>query len=91
MTTKGTYLELLSRLARLEGSDEHKRVFEDLVREVAAERGIYDFGPYDRVQFARHLLNVERDRTIIRDRICARFSVSRSQAYSDIDAALNLR
>lgn len=91
MTTKATYLELLSRLSDLDFADEHKSKFESLIREAAADHGIHDFGSYDRVQYARHLLTIERDRTIIRDRICTRFTVSRSQAYTDIEAALNQR
>lgn len=88
MTTRATYLEILNRMRQIDVSDEHKLAFENLVREVAAGRGIHDFGSYDRIQFAKHLLHIESDRAVMRDRICSRYGVSKSQAYSDIEAAL---
>lgn len=44
----------------------------------------------DRVAFARGLLSLKVSRSTIRDRIMARFGVSKTEAYRTIDAALKL-
>lgn len=41
-----------------------------------------------RVQFARHLLALKTPRSVIRERLQNRFSIERTQAYRDIDQAL---
>lgn len=43
-----------------------------------------------RVHFARHLLRQGAPRTVIRDRLQVRFKVGRTQAYRDIEQALQL-
>lgn len=44
--------------------------------------------PEQRVQYARHLLGQRVPRSVIRERLQTRFRVERSQAYRDIDQAL---
>lgn len=43
-----------------------------------------------RVQFARHLLDQGTPRPVIRERLQVRFKVKRTQAYRDIEQALQL-
>jgi hypothetical protein len=86
---KAVYRQLLASLAALDAPADAKRQFEEMIRQRAAIDGLARIDR-DRVQFARHLLDVKEARPLIRDRIMARYGVGRSQAYDAIDQALQL-
>lgn len=88
--SKAIYQKLLADLAGMNAPEEAKRQFEDLIRRSAALDGVASLERQERVQFARHLLDLKESRPVIRDRIMARYEVGRSQAYQVIDQALQL-
>lgn len=83
-----SYQKLLDELAKLDAAPEAKRQFEELLRRNAAMDGIACLQRDERVGFASHLLTQKEDRSVIRERLMARFQVSRSQAYADISEAM---
>ena len=87
---KAIYQQLLAGLAALDAPAEAKRQFEEMIRHRAALDGMAGIDRQERVQFARHLLDLKESRPVIRDRIMARYGVGRSQAYQAIDQALQL-
>lgn len=87
---KAIYQQLLAGLAALDAPEEAKRQFEEMIRRRAALDGLATIDPQERVQFARHLLDLKEPRPVIRNRIMARYGVGRSQAYEVIDQALQL-
>jgi hypothetical protein len=76
---KAVYRQLLASLAALDAPADAKRQFEEMIRQRAAIDGLARIDR-DRVQFARHLLDVKEARPLI----------GRSQAYDAIDQALQL-
>ena len=83
--------EILGELDELTGDEETKRRAKEVVRRIASAEGIMAAEHADRVGFAIALLDAREDRTVIRDRIAARYEVSKSTARRVISAALSLR
>jgi len=85
-----SYLRMLQHLETSnEGSEAERAFAEKLIRKAAASEGIFDFGKHDRIRYARHLLELGEGIALTQQRICLRFDVSRSQAYADIEEALD--
>lgn len=76
---------------RKDVSDEVKRVMRETLRQLARQNGDSSLEPEERVEFALHLLNLNEDRKVIRDRLVARFGVNKRTAQRDITAALQMR
>ena len=85
MTDAG-YQMLLESLNELDVPEDAKEAFRKLVAETATA----ELPPYERVQFARRLLNAREPRNIICQRLMNRFEIGRSQAYRDIVDALQI-
>lgn len=85
-----TLAELRAKLQALPVDDEQKAAFATLFDQLEPPRSASARLEAERVSFARHLLDRKELRSIIRDRLIARFSVGKSQAYRDIDAALQV-
>ncbi len=87
---KNVYLRLLDDLAGVTAPEELKRQFAELIRRNAALDGVTGLDRQERMQFARHLLDLRQPRAAIRDRLMTRYGIGRSQAYDVIDRALQL-
>jgi hypothetical protein len=87
---KAAYQQLLDRLAALPVTEEARRKFEQLIRLQAALDGVTSLERQERVDFARHLRHLGEPRTVIRDRLMAKYALGRSQAYQVIDQSLQL-
>jgi hypothetical protein len=81
--------EILEGVECLDADEHAKRQFKRLVCEIGATHGVRGIAHAARVNFARHLLEARISRATIRDRLIARYEVSRSQAYAIISDALN--
>lgn len=82
------YRLLRERLETLETSEEIKQLFRNLIDETAVLKDPEEQDNSDRVKFARHLLDLKEPRSVIKNRLIARFGVGKSTAYRDITAAL---
>lgn len=81
------YLALLEKLADLDAPSDAMDAFRKIVLDqLAAEQP----EQRQRIDFARGLLTAGEARPIVRDRLCRRFDIKKSQAYRDIDAALKI-
>jgi hypothetical protein len=87
---KATYQQLLDGLAGIDAPPAVKQQFEELIRRQAALDGVASLDRRERVQFARHLLDLQEPRAVIRDRLMVKYDLGRSQAYQVIDQALQL-
>lgn len=81
--------EILAGLERLDADEQAKQKFKRLVMLIGASYGVSSVAHAERVEYARELLKKRVSRTTIRDRLIARFKISRSQAYVVINDALN--
>lgn len=85
------YQSVLAALdARPDLSDEVKQTMRELILQTARQNGVASLEQTERVEFARSLLNQREQRAVIRGRLMARFEISKSQAYRDMEAALQL-
>jgi len=87
---KSSYQQLIDGLAGISAPEEMKRQFEELIRRSAALDGVTGLERSERVQFARHLLDLREPRATIRDRLMTRYEIGRTQAYQVIEKALQL-
>jgi hypothetical protein len=87
---KSAYQQLIDSLAGIPVPDEAKRQFEELIRRRAAQDGVTGLELSERVQFARHLLDLRQPRAVISRRLMARYSIGRTQAYKAVNEALQL-
>lgn len=87
---KSAYQQMLDGLSGITAPEDAKRQFEELIRRSAALNGVASLDRQERVQFARHLLDQQASRPVIRDRLMAKYELGRSQAYEVIDQALQL-
>ena len=84
MSTDG-YLALLEELSAVDADPKAKDAFRQLVlQRINSELSEQE----ERVRFARHLLANGEPRPVIRERLQARYTIGRAQAYRDIDRAL---
>jgi hypothetical protein len=88
------FQQILSELETIPGDEAIKQLFGQAVRKTALANGC-DLDRMkereERVAYARQLRGLGDDRPTIRDRLMARFEISRSQAYDDIAEALQLQ
>lgn len=82
-------LDILEQMGALDVDDRAKALFRRLVVDISLAHGISKVDRTQRVAYARRLLDARVSRATIRDRIMARYAVSRRQAYRLIDEALN--
>jgi hypothetical protein len=87
--------DILGLLDGCDAQDAAKAEFRKLIHKVAIDNGLPVAAPGDeraaRVEFARHLMKeLMEGRPTTRERLIARFDVSRAQAYVDIADALKL-
>lgn len=83
--------ELLEELQAVLPGEEAKEIARRAALRVAARNGVACFEWDEQVAFAQHLLRVVREpRPIIRDRLMAKFGISRTQAYRVITDGLEL-
>ncbi len=88
---KDEYQALLAGIdARDDLNEALKEVCREVIRQAAKEQGVAGLESSERVQFARHLLDMKESRPVIRDRIKASFHVSSRTAYRVIHEALRL-
>ena len=81
--------EILAGLEQIEAEEHVKQKFKQLVCTIGLIHGARGMEHPERIDFAKHLLAAKTSRATIRDRLIARFGVSRSQAYTIISDALN--
>lgn len=86
MSTTG-YLALLAKLTALDVPEDTKSVFRSIVEaQLKAEAPDREA----RIRLVRDQLAAGMPRAEICRQLCERFAIGKSQAYRDIDAALNL-
>lgn len=87
---KSSYQQLIDGLAGIAAPEEMKRQFEELIRRSATLDGVTGLERSERVQFARHLLDLHQPRAVISKRLMVRYGIGRTQAYKAITEALQL-
>jgi len=87
---KQALMKIIEEVDRLDVHEYERRKFKQRITEICSLHGINGIDRGERVCFARHLLDEREPRKAIRDRLRARFDVSRSQAYRIIVDALTL-
>lgn len=80
--------EILAAIESLHVDDSAKVAFRKALGQICSIHGAAWSLRDDRVAFARGLLALRVSRATIRERMMARFGVSRSEAYRTIEAAL---
>ena len=82
--------DLLTKLDECSTGPEAIAEFRRMIESVGARHGLMVPLQEQRVEFARHLLDERCPRPAVRDRLMCRFSIGESQAYRDIQAALQI-
>jgi hypothetical protein len=83
--------DLLAELRGCDAAPEAKADFRKLIEAVGAAHGISLNARPERIAFARQLLSVAgAARPEVRNRLMARFNIGESQAYRDINDALQI-
>lgn len=85
------YQILLREVDALKAADEPaKKAFREVIRRIAKDQGVGSLERGERVEYAGEMLGRLVQRVFIRDRLKARFHISKTQAYRDIEEALQL-
>lgn len=84
-------LEILAGIDRMDADDTIKRQVKQIVSSVGFAHGVKNVQHDERVNFARQLLAQRVSRPTIRDRLMARYCISKRQSYRIIDDALNIK
>jgi hypothetical protein len=84
-------MDLVAKLDSIEADDTVKKLIRRHLYEVGAMHGVRQLRQIERVDFALHLLSLNVSVPTIRDRLMATFAVAESQAYRDVQKALNVR
>lgn len=82
--------EIVDGIDSISVDDSVKRQVKQVVYRVAVFHGVVSIVNADRLEFVRHLLAMKVSSPTIRDRLMARYSLSRRQAYRIIEAALSI-
>lgn len=82
--------ELLAELGKRKVASAAMAEVQQVVQEVRERHGLAASLQEQRMTFAREYLAAGRPRVEIRDRLMCRFSIGESQAYRDIQAALQI-
>lgn len=84
------YQQLMDDLEKLDAPEASKQIFAALIRSHAAQNGIASIERQDRVDFARRLLDLHVERSVIAERLQRTYGIGRSQAYEYITRALQI-
>lgn len=90
ITLKQALRRIVAQIDDLDADYLVKRKFKGIVHDICRTHGITGVDRGERIYFAKRLLDERVLRTTIKDRLIARYEVSRSQAYRIIDSALQL-
>jgi hypothetical protein len=82
-------LEIIEAVNGLDADDVFKRQVNRLISDVAAVHGVSIVSSTDRIEYARRLLDAKVSKATVRDRLKARYDISRTHAYRIITDALN--
>jgi hypothetical protein len=80
--------EILDRLERSNLDAAAKREAKAIVQTTGRQHGVKQVDQFDRIEFAQQLMAAKISRPTIRDRLMARYDLSRRQAYRVIHSAL---
>ncbi len=83
--------DLVAELALIDADDSIKKQIRNRLYKVGSMHGVRPLRQMERLDFALHLLGLAVSVSTIRDRLMATFGVAESQAYRDVQKALNLR
>ncbi|WP_426117274.1 hypothetical protein [Massilia sp. PWRC2] len=83
--------DLVAQLESIDADAAVKKQIRYRLYKVGAMHGVRPLRQMERVDFASHLLELAVSVSTIRDRLMATFKVGDSQAYRDVQKALNLR
>lgn len=83
-------LMILAEIEQMDAPPHAKYCLKNFISRTCRAAGIRVIERTERVQFARRLLDDREARPIIRDRLVARFEISRASAYNAIGEALKL-
>lgn len=89
---KGPHLlfEVVAKLDGLEVDEGARQAFRALVLTIGAQHGVKGIERMEQLGYVRRLLDLRVSRPTIRDRLTARYPISRRQAYRLIDDVLQL-
>lgn len=90
MNRTSPLVEIIGRLEALDVDEAARQVFRGLVLAVGAQHGIKGIERMEQLGYVCRLLDLRVSRPTIRDRLTARYPISRRQAYRLIDDALQL-
>jgi hypothetical protein len=82
------FREVLGGIDTIQADDQAKQAFRMLVLAIGQSHGAVNLNHPERVDFARRLIALKTSRPTVRDRLIARYGISRRQAYRIIQAAL---
>lgn len=82
------FAEILSGVDGLSLDESAKRAVKAVVQNIGRQHGIKVVDQFDRIEFAQQLMATKISRPTIRDRLMARYDLSRRQAYRVIHSAL---
>jgi hypothetical protein len=82
--------EIIAAMESLQVDESAKAAFRQMMGRICSIHGAAWSRRDDRIVFARKLLALRVSRATIRDRLIARFNVSRGEAYRSIGEALKL-
>jgi hypothetical protein len=82
--------ELMAKVDECAADPAAKAEFKRLIQNVGAAHNVKALELDARVLFARKLLDMKVPRAAIRDRLMASYGIKESQAYRDIDSALQV-
>lgn len=83
-------IDLMTMLDECKADEAAKDEFRKMILSVGTVHSVGALEREERVRFARALLDAKEPRPIIRDRLKVRFQIGDSQAYRDIDKALQI-
>lgn len=90
MNRASPLVEIIGRLEALDVDEVARQAFLGLVLAIGTQHGVKGIERIEQLGYVRRLLALRVSRPTIRDRVRARYPVSRRQAYRLIDEALQL-
>jgi hypothetical protein len=90
MTGPRAIVEIMSRLDGLEIDEQARQAVRNLVVEIGIAHGIKEIERCEQLSFIRRMLAARISRQTIRDRLMARYPISRRQAYRLLGEGLQL-
>lgn len=83
--------DLVAQLGSIDADESVRKQIRNRLYKVGAMHGVRALRQIERVDFAMHLLDEAVSVATIRDRLIATYDVGASQAYRDVQKALDLR